>query len=112
GITLKQPLLKDFWIDQYRRNIQIQKQNLKIADLALRGEIMSNLTMVATAYYDLVFAREQVTVQTTAMQLAQRLLDDTRRKVQAGLLTLLDEKQEESNLEVIQTALFAAEQNY
>jgi len=112
GVTLMQPLLKDFWIDQYRRNIQIQKNNLKISDLSFRGQVMSNLTLVTTAYYDLVFAREQVTVETTALELARRFLDDTRRKVQAGTLTALDQQQAESDVEILQTALFAAQQNY
>jgi len=112
GVSLKQPLLKDFWIEQYRRNIQIQKSNLKISDLAFRGQVMSNLTLVTTAYYDLVFAREQVTVETTALELARRFLDDTRRKVQAGTLTALAQQQAESDVEILQTALFAAQQNY
>jgi outer membrane protein TolC len=112
GITLSQPLLKNAWIDIRRRNIQINKQNLKISELALKANIMTILTSVITSYYDLVFAREQVNVEKKALELAGRLLEDTRLKVKAGTMTPLDETQAEADVETIRTALFAAEQNY
>jgi outer membrane protein len=40
GITLRQPLLKDFWIDRYRETIQLNKKNLKISEIALKGQLM------------------------------------------------------------------------
>jgi len=112
GLTLSQPLLKDFWIDRNRRNIQLQKKNLKISELTLQEQLMRTVTTVATSYYNLMFAREEVRLQTAALEAAKRLLDDTRRKVQGGALPPLDQQQVESSVETIQTALFSAEQNY
>ncbi len=112
GLTLSQPLLKDFWIDLNRRNIQLHKKNLKISELTLQEQLMRTVTTVATNYFNLMFAREEVSLQTAALEAAKRLLDDTRRKVQGGALPPLDQQQVESSVETIQTALFSAEQNY
>ena len=112
GIKLKQPLLKDFWIDRARETIQLNKKNVKISELALRDQLMRTITTVTTAYYDLVFAREQIQVEKAAMDLAVGLLEFTRRKVEAGTLTMLDQQRADSEVETIRTALFAAEQVY
>jgi len=110
GVTLTQPLLKDSWIDLSRRNIKLNKKNARLSELAFRAGLMSNVTTVATAYYNLLFAQEQVKVETSALESAQRLLEDTRRKVQAGALPPLDQQQAEANVETTQADLFAAEQ--
>ncbi len=112
GLQLSQPLLKNFWIDLHRRNIQIEKVNLKLSDLTLKEGLMSTVTVVATNYYNLIFAREQINLQTAALDQARRLLEDTRRRVQGGVLPPLDQQQAESSVETFQTALFSAEQNY
>jgi len=110
GMTLTQPLLKDSWIDLSRRNIQLNKKNARLSELAFRAGLMSNVTTVATVYYNLLFAQEQVKVQTSALESAQRLFEDTRRKVQGGALPPLDQQQAEANVETIQADLFATEQ--
>ena len=112
GVTLRQPLLKDFWIDSYREGIQLKKKNLQISELALKDGIMTIVTTVTVSYYNLVFAREQVLVEKQALELAKQLLEETTKKFQAGTLTELDQTQAEADLETIQTAVFAAEQNY
>jgi len=48
GVTLRQPVLRDSWIDLYRRNIQLRKKDLGISELALRAAVMTNVTKVAT----------------------------------------------------------------
>src|SRR5437588_11553777 len=111
GVTLTQPFLRDFWIDRYRRDIQLGKKDLKISDLSLRAAIMADLTKVVISYYELIYAQEQIKVQTAALELARRLLEDTGKRVQAGTQTALDQQQAESTLATIQTDLFAAEQH-
>jgi outer membrane protein TolC len=109
-VALRQPLLRNFWIDAARQRISIEKRNLKISELALRQQIMNVVTKVQLTYYDLVFAREQVKVQQKALELVQQLLRETRRRVEVGDLPPLDEKQAESQVETTQSALLAAEQ--
>ncbi len=93
GVTLSQPLLKDSWIDLYRRTIQLNKKNLKISELAFKAQVMAAVTSVESNYYKLVDAREQVGVQRKALEVASKLLEQTVKRVKVGDLPPLDEKQ-------------------
>jgi outer membrane protein TolC len=94
--SVRQPLLKDFWTDSTRLTIFINRNNLKSSDLSLRDQIMSTITAVERAYYNVIFAEENVRVQEKALELAEQLVTDNRRRVQLGALAPLDEKQAES----------------
>ncbi len=112
GITLSQPFLKDSWIDLYRRTIQVDKKRLKISEQLFRAKVMAVVTSVASNYFRLIDAREQVGVQLKALEVANKLLEQTVKRVKVGDLPPLDEKQVQSSVETIKTALFAAEQAY
>ena len=94
--TMSQPLLKTFWIDAPRLQIFLNKKNLKISELGLRNQIIITVTEVEAAYYNLMFADENVKVQEKALELAERLVAENRRRVEVGALAPLDEKQAES----------------
>ena len=109
-LRLRQPLLKNFWIDASRQRISLDRRNLKISELALRQQILNVAARVQLTYYDLIWARDQVKVEQKALELVQQLLRDTRRRVEVGDLPPLDEKQAESQVEATQSALLGAEQ--
>ncbi len=109
GINLSQPLLRNFWIDNTRLQIRLDKANLKISEQALRLQIMNTVTSVKTAYYNLIFDRENVDVQATALKLAQQLAAENKKKVEVGTLAPLDEKQAESQAASSQAALLLAQ---
>lgn len=111
SITLSQPLLRNFWIDAGRRDLQIAKFNLESAELALNQEIMSIVTRVETAYYNLIFAYETVTVQEMALELAQRSLEENKKRVEVGALAPLEEKQTESQVAARKADLLAAQRD-
>jgi len=98
GLTMRQPLLKNFWIDSTRMNIQVARKNIKSTEMGLQLQIMSILTSVEQAYYDLIFTRENVKVQQKALELAERLLHENKQRVKVGALAPLDEKQAESQV--------------
>jgi outer membrane protein TolC len=108
GISLTQPLLRNFLFDPTRYNIIIAKKNLSISELRLRQQIMTVINSVEQAYYELIFARENVKVQETALQLAQQLFEDNKRRVEIGTLAPLDEKQAESQVSGRQTDVTVA----
>jgi len=93
---LSQPLLKDFLIDRTRLEIYISKNRIKTSELGLRQQIMTTITQVEEAYYGLIYAEENVKVLEKALQLAEQLVADQRRRVEIGSLAPLDEKQAES----------------
>ena len=109
AITLSQPLLKNFWIDANRETIAINKKNLRSSELSLDFQIMNVLTKVELAYYDLIFAYENVKVQQSALELADRLLAENKKRVEVGALAPLDEKQAQSQVAARRADLLAAQ---
>jgi outer membrane protein TolC len=111
NLRLRQPLLRDFWIDAGRAQISINKRTLKISELGLLLQLMVTISSVEQAYYNLIFAEESVKVQEKARELFERLLMETRKKVEVGSLAQLEEKQAESQAATSKADLLAAQRN-
>lgn len=90
GLTVSQPLLKNFWIDQTRLNIRVGKNRLRYSEQTLRLQIMTTITSLEQAYFDLIYDRENVLVQEKAVELAERLVAENRKKLEVGTLAPLD----------------------
>jgi outer membrane protein len=111
GISVTQPLLRDFWIDDTRLNIALAKNTLQQTELVVKTRIIDIVTRVELAYYDLEYGYAQVQVQQKALELAQRLLEENKKRVEVGALAPLDEKQSEAEVAARQADLIAAERN-
>jgi len=109
GVTLTQPLLKNFWIDQTRLNVRVAKNRLKYSEQGLREQIITSATAVENAYYELIFAQQNVQVQQEALDLAQTQLDQDKQRVQIGTLAILSVQQDESQVAQSQANLIAAQ---
>jgi outer membrane protein len=107
--SLTQPLLKNFWIDSTRLNIRVDKNRLKYSEQGLRQQLITSVTAVANAYYELIFAQENVQVQQEALQLAQTQLDQDQQRLQIGTLAVLSVQQDESQAAQNQANLIAAQ---
>jgi outer membrane protein TolC len=110
GIRMTQPLLKNFWIDSTRLEIAISKNRVSFSEQGLRGRIMDTVTAVEKAYFDLIASGENVKVQEKALQLAEQLLSENKKRVEVGTLAPLDEKQAESQAAGRRTDLLTARQ--
>ena len=108
NISVRQPLLKNMWIDDARRQILINRRTIKRSELGVSLQAMNTIAAVEQAYYDLIFAQENVKVQNSALELAQRLLDENKKRVEVGALAPLDEKQAESQVAARQADLITA----
>ena len=97
-LEMRQPLLKNFLIDNTRLQIQLDKHNVKISELDLRFQVMSTVFQVEQAYDNLIFAQENVKVQQKAMELAERQLSENKKRVEVGAMAPLDEKQAASQV--------------
>ena len=109
GVTLTQPLLKNFWIDGTRLNIRVAKNRLKYSEQGLRQQIITSVTAVANAYYELIYAQQNVQVQQKALELAQTQLDQDNQRVQIGTLAILSVQQDESQVAQSKANLIAAQ---
>ena len=109
GVTLSQPLLKNFWIDGTRLGISAAKSQVKFTEQGLRQVLISTVTAVENAYYELIYARENLIVQQEALGLAQTQLDQDKQRVQVGSLAPLDVQQDEAQLASRRASLIAAQ---
>lgn len=108
-LNLRQPLLKNFWIDTTRMNIKVNKNRLKYSELGVQLQIMTVVNNVAQAYYELIFSLENIKVQQAALGLAERLVAENKKRVQVGTLAPLDEKQAESQAATSKADLLKAQ---
>jgi len=109
GVSLTQPLLKNFWIDTTRLTIKLDKSKLKSSEQGLRLQIITSVTAVENAYYELIYALENVEVQQDALELAQTQLDQDNQRVQIGTLAVLSVQQDESQVAQSQANLIGAQ---
>lgn len=111
GLTLTQPLLKNFWIDSTRLSIQTAKNQLKVSEQGLRQQIISTVTAVENAYYELIYARETVKVQQEALTLAETQLRDDKIRVKLGAIAESGGTLEQDEAQVAQSraALISAQ---
>ena len=97
-LQLRQPLLKNFLFDSTRLQIYLDKRNLKISEQDLRSQVMNSITAVEQAYFNLIFSQENIKVQRKALELAERLLAENKKRVEVGALAPLDEKSAEAQV--------------
>jgi len=109
GITVTQPLLKNFWIDQTRLTIRVAKNRLKYSEQTLRLQVMQTITTLEKAYYDLIYDRENVVVQQKAVELAERLVVENKKKLEVGTLAPLDLQSAEAQAASSRAAVIAAQ---
>lgn len=96
--AISQQLLRGFGRSIGRRNIVIAKNNRKIADLAFTQQAITSITNVITAYWELVYARENVQVQQQAVSVAEKLYNDNKKQLEIGTMAPLDVTRAESEL--------------
>jgi outer membrane protein len=117
GVNLKQPLLKNLWVDSTRLQITAAKNNLKSSEQGLRLKLITTVAAIENAYYELIYARENLQVQQEALTLAQTQLDQDKQRMQIGTLAQLavqlDESQTAQNKANVISAEFtlASDQN-
>ena len=109
SISAVQPLLKNFWIDNTRLVIRVAKNNLKSSEQGFRGQVINAANAVANAYYELIYAQENVKVQQDALRLAQTQLSQDQQRMQIGTLAQLSVQQDQSQVAQDQANLIAAE---
>lgn len=103
-----QPLLKNLWIDSTRLAIRVDKNRLKYSQLQLKLQIMQTITTLEQAYYDLIYNRENVLVQQTAAEQTDRLVMESKKKLEVGALAPLDLASAEAQAAQNRSAIIAA----
>jgi outer membrane protein len=108
-ITASQQLLNGFGLLPNERYIRIAKFNKDISDQTFRQQVITTVTAVETAYWELVYARGNVDVNKQSVALAQKLYEDNKKQVEIGTLAPLEIVRAEAQLASAQQGLIAAQ---
>ncbi len=104
-----QQLLNGFGLLANEHFIRIAKVNKNIADQTLLQQVITSITAVGNAYWELVFARGNVDVARQAIALADKTYSDNKKQVDVGTLAPLEIVQAEAQLATAQQALIVAQ---
>ena len=107
-LELRQPLLKNAWIDETRYTVRLRRADLRFSELAVREQLMNTVASVEQAYFDLLAARETVRVRQAALELAERLVRENSQRVQIGVMEPLDERQAQAQMAASRADLLEA----
>jgi outer membrane protein TolC len=87
---LTQPLLRNLWIDNTRQQLSITALNQDISELQLQATVINTVSNVRNAYWDYVFAVQNVDVAKRSVALAEQLVRDNQNRVEIGTMAPMD----------------------
>jgi len=108
-VTFQQQLLNGFGFFQNRRNILIAKNNRKLADYVFEQQAITTVTNTINAYWELVYARENVKVEQQAVTVSSKLYGDNKKQLEIGTMAPLDVTRAESELATDRQNLIVAQ---
>ena len=111
NVQIRQPVLRNFSIDETRRRIRIASRALDLSDSQFRQKAIDIIARVQRSYWDLVFALRDVQIQRESVQLAKTQLAQNQRMVNEGSLAPIElvsvELELEKRSETVLTAIEA-----
>jgi outer membrane protein TolC len=109
GLNINQPLLQGFGLAVNGRNIHIARNNRRVSDLVFQQQVITTVSAIIGAYWDLVSFNANVKVKQQALTLAQKLYDDNQKQVEIGTLAPIEIVRAEAEVASAQQALTQAE---
>ena len=90
GFNYNQPLLRNFRIDNTRRNITIARKRLEQTEADFRLQATTTITRVQSAYWDFVFALRNQQNEVANVNLAKENLRQVEARIDAGAAAPLE----------------------
>jgi outer membrane protein len=109
SLGFSQSLLNGFGRTVNTRNLRIAKNNRQIADWAFALQAITTITNTITAYWELVYARENVSVEEQAVTVSEKLFNDNKKQLGVGTMAPLDVTRAESELATDRQNLIVAQ---
>jgi len=107
--TVTQPLLNGFGRLPNTRYIIEANNSIKAANSVFSQQVITTVTAVATDYWELVYARENVKVAEAAVGVDEKLYNDNKKQLEIGTMAPLDVLTAESQLASDQQVLVQAQ---
>jgi outer membrane protein TolC len=112
NLTVTQPLLRGFLIDNNRQQLRVTAISRDISELQLRGTVATTLASVRNTYFELLYAIEATQVARGSLALAEKLVEDNRVRVEIGTMAPLDVVQAEAEVATRRQAVAQAEASW
>lgn len=109
-LSVTQPLLRGAGTAYNRATIERSKLGVEIARLDFKGSVLQVVRDTEAAYYNLVFAREQLAVKQHSLALAERLYEENKTRKLTGVATDLDVLSAEVGIATARNGVLVAEQ--
>ena len=107
--SVTQPFLRNFGRDINTHLIRIARANQKISEAQFELAVVNMVTQAEIAYWDFVFASENINVKQRALNLAERLEKENQAQVKLGLIAATDIIQSQAEVATRREALVIAE---
>jgi len=107
--TVTQPLLRNRGLFPNRAPIMIAQRNLKQAHASFLGEVNNIILVIVGSYWNVVLARENLSVQQKSLDEAQKSYDHDKKALSLGALPPLDIYRSESQVASRRVGVIQAE---
>ncbi|MEW6209415.1 MAG: TolC family protein [Acidobacteriota bacterium] len=108
NFQIRQPIVRNFSIDDARRRIRIAARRLDLSDSQFRLKTIDIISRVERAYWDLVYALRDLQIRRESVELARTQIEQNKRKVQEGILAPMEIVSVEVELERRKESVLAA----
>ena len=110
AVTINQPLLKNFGRENTELNISLASYAKEASLHQFLTRLTDIITQVRSEYFALYYLRENLEVNKSSLTLANKILDETRARVKAGVLPAMEILNAEFNTSTRESAVINAEQ--
>jgi outer membrane protein TolC len=110
-VGFRQPLRRNFRIDQTRQQIKLANLDLKMNESQFKSRVVDIIAGIQQQYWDLVGAIRNYEIQRDFFRKAQILLRDNQRKVEIGTLPAIDVTSTRTQLAQREGNMIVAERN-
>ncbi|MBM4086993.1 MAG: TolC family protein, partial [Planctomycetes bacterium] len=97
-LSITQPLLRDAWPTYNRSDIRIRNNNRAISQYQFRTTVINTIGTVQTRYWNLVRALEDLRVRQQSLIRAEKFLESTRVRYNAGTVAKTDVTEAEAEV--------------
>jgi outer membrane protein TolC len=111
GLSISQQLLKGNSRLVQTAGIRAAEKNTQAAMYQVEDQAANLAAQVKSAYWNLVFTRQDIEVKELSLKLAKKLRDETSRKIESGVLAKVEIYQPDSEIARREELLIAAERN-
>lgn len=109
SLSITQPLLRGWDIDNIRQQLQTSVKNREISDIDVRETLARTTRTVRRAYVELAYAVANLAVQRQSLELARQSLRDTRARIEIGTTPPIDEIADQAEVFAREEAVIIAE---